>query len=846
MRWPSESSPAAWRLFPFLAGIALAPFLFGSVNPPQQAIVGALFGVSLLLLIFELRQYPGHPVLATGWGIVLLCGLALPLLPLPPSAIAVLSPERLALARAFPLSANEPAKLVTLSLAPAATIQRVWELALVAVCFYLARLTARFGADRAFSMTLSVALVGLAASDIWYRLYGHGKLLGIWPDPAHHAAGTFANRNHFANWIFVAAFFVLGWMVQCTLEAPETEGDSTQKPTPRWGQMTFSAAAIALGIFMAFLSGSRGGLAAFACGLIFFALSMTIPRRGQRSRGGEIGKAGCGSSHSSETAAWRRFGLVFVLTLLGLGTIFIFSGGHVLDRFASGHSSAFKTSIWRNAWSIARKFPLCGTGPGTFETAFGIYKTFGGGDTFLFAENDFLQSLVENGFVVSALFFALVAISLARLWLFARNARRGTSALVFGGLAALVAFLAHCFVEFVFEVTATALLAAALFGYLHGLRDRENQPTLSPPAGYARVFAHLACALLLLALGGLHFQAWRDRRAGLKTDSLRDASSHFASSLRLWPGNPYRVEIFHKLVSQELARRSVLADAVSSATEPEIARMLWLDPMNWRLRMEAFALRAADNPADSRNEAWRIIRLNPLQPALPLYFTYQFAKGGAEANIPFMRAAAEFPENLNAVFDLAWRARKDAELLWKVTPNTDDALRALGYFAVGKGLMATALTAFERISAKVDLYQRGENLLYAGRPDLTLQMLTGNSARDNFLRSRALNQLGKYVEAMHAAEAVWAKSVWEWQPGISIARPASPEKAADLDAAEKIFRLQPESRDLPQLRRLADSSGLPGIRWMVFQTERDLSLFEAAAKTGLNLAGQVLQDQTVP
>ena len=591
MPWQSESSPTAWKLFPFLAGLALAPVLFGSVNPPQQAIVGALFASSLLVLIFELgRCSPAHPAISTGWWIVLLCGLILPLLPLPAAVVSVLSPERLALARTFTLSANEPAKYLTLSLAPAATIQRVWELALLAVCFCLSRFAARVGADRALAMTLSAALLALAASDVWYRFYGRGKLLGIWPDPARHAAGTFANRNHFAGWIFVAALFVLGWMAQHTLRAAEVEENSVQKEPRFWGGWIFGAVAVALGTFMAILSGSRGALAAFACGLVFYALSMTLPSRGRRRWGGDAARPARPRSRSASISDGRHFRLAFLFTMLVVAAIFVFSGGRVLDRFASGHTVAFKTSIWRDGWRIAQKFPLCGTGPGTFETAFSLYKSFGGDTTFLFAENDFMQSLVENGFLVSAVFFALVAISLAGLWRFARSAPRGTAALVFGGLAALAAFLVHCFVEFVFEVTATALLAAALFGYLHGVRDRASQPAVWPPAARARVFSNLAGALLLLVFCGLHFDSWRHWRAGSKTVSAREAAAQFADSLRLWPGNPYRVEIFHQLVAHELSRRSNPAGASSSATGLEIERVLRLDPLNWRLRLEAFPL----------------------------------------------------------------------------------------------------------------------------------------------------------------------------------------------------------------------------------------------------------------
>jgi hypothetical protein len=594
---------------------------------------------------------------------------------------------------------------------------------------------------------------------------------------------------------------------------------------------------------MAILSGSRAGLWAFTAGLV---TAVWLMKSGARSRRGK---------------------LALLLLTLALAAIFVFSCDFVLQRLAAenGRNVGFKAAIWRDALRIACKYPLCGIGPGSFATASTIYKSFAGESTILFAENEYVQALAEAGVLIGLLFWVLVFMALVEFAAFdvhplecppsANTLKRGHQTLsasqeenrcrpppelMIGCLAALVAFLAHAVFEFVFQVTATALLATALFGYLSGMRARATQIADWRPASGPRILWNLACGLTLLALCGLQYVAWRHWQAGLSSLSPQIAADEFAHALRLWPGNPERELAYAAMVRGQLSRVGTTQEFAGNGLKLELERAIRLDPLNWQLRYQAFPLRAAESPSDARNEARRIVRLNPLQPALPLFFARYFAKRDREAALEFMRVAAAFPENLNPVLSLAWSLEPGAALLWQVIPNTDAALQNLGNFALTKGLPAMAVAAFERISIRVDPGTRAENFLNAQNPDLALNLLPGQSLRENYLRSRAYVLLGKFGEAIRAEEAVCNHAEAELAHAPPNSHLPPPEQAA-LASAETLFRAPADERDLQQLRRLADSSHLLQIRWMVFQTERDLGLFEAAARTGLSLARAVAE-----
>ncbi|HSH93532.1 MAG TPA: hypothetical protein VK968_05265, partial [Roseimicrobium sp.] len=245
-----------WRHFPWLAGLTLAPLLFGSVNPDGQAVVGLLVGVSLLLLASRSAPVtPASGALKLLW--MLPACLAVTLVPLPATVIHWLSPETGALATAFPTSG---ATFLPFSLSPAASWQRIWELGILVAAAMAARLAAReTGFPTWLVRFLAAAVLFEVLADVWYRMDGQRSILGYWNISWGKGAGTFANRNHFANWIIVACMVLIGPVIRELHPLRGARPDrASPSPMGRFDKLLVLVAVVA-GIVAAIASASRGG-----------------------------------------------------------------------------------------------------------------------------------------------------------------------------------------------------------------------------------------------------------------------------------------------------------------------------------------------------------------------------------------------------------------------------------------------------------------------------------------------------------------------------------------------------------------------------------------------------------
>jgi O-antigen ligase len=143
-----------------------------------------------------------------------------------------------------------------------------------------------------------------------------------------------------------------------------------------------------------FLSGSRGGMAAFMVQTIFFAACLIAQRRGRRPAL-----------------------MLAAFLLLTLGFLVWFGGSQISDRLATLHDT-WRSDAVSGRWAIVRDSgamftskPLLGWGLGTFPVVYPQFRSF---YTNLFvnqAHNDYLQVLVEMGilgFAATLVFLVLL------------------------------------------------------------------------------------------------------------------------------------------------------------------------------------------------------------------------------------------------------------------------------------------------------------------------------------------------------------------------------------------------------------------------------------------------------
>lgn len=815
--YPNDSR---WRHYPWLLGLLLAPLLFGSVNPDGQAVVGFFFATSLLLLGGQTAG--SHD---SGWWWIWLCAglLVLPLLPLPTSIVALISPHRVALDRAFPVEIGHPAAWLTLTISPAGTVQRLWELSLLIAGFSLARIAAQSEKfPHLLALMLGLGLALLAASDVWYRLDGQRSVLGWWQISWGKGAGTFANRNHFADWIYVAFTFVLGWIVRQQFPLQSARLRPLVRPVRVAGEAICLGLALTFGLVMAVASGSRGGFLALVVGLVVWVV-LLIRRSKRRKRWLGVAAAG--------------------VVLLGLVWL---AGGTLFYRFTEMQEDApvqfIKLNIWKQSFQqLLLRFPLFGTGWGSFVVAFNHFKTSGGDSTVWHAENEYLQLLVETG-VIGFIAFGGVGFQLARRA--AQSAWQDCLAepeMFFGAVAALAVFAAHAAVEFVFQITATALLAAVLLGFLTGGRERTARPALpSPLPRWRRTLNAFGAVALLAAAGAQGLACFHAHQAATaRSPELKVAA--LSHALRYWPWATDRsIELTRAQVAQlatlPRSQWTALAQTVRNELSPAITR----DPYQWELRLEraALDLNFLTNRVRAVAEVHEVIRLNPLQPRIPLAFARLSAERDPELAWEFLRATdLSGGRHLREALDLAWQIRGDTPSLRAVAPDTAAGGIALGDFALEKGFFPLAAQSFLRLTNRVEPLLLAERLIAAGRPDLAIAVLPQSPAftADRLVMARAQFEMKAYRQAISYAEAVWLGS----RAKNRIVEPA-PSEPPGFRPAEEMFRLPAEQRNLPQLRQWAEQNPFElRLLWLVFQTELARDQFSAAARTAIELASRV-------
>lgn len=271
--------------------------------------------------------------------------------------------------------------------------------------------------------------------------------------------GTFANPNHFANYVAMglAAYVWLAW---ANLSEGRRHSYLEHHGSARTRRIALWAAGgvlLAVGIL---LSRSRGAmLAGLPAGLCALAVSVTGTTRAR---------------------AWHMalimVGAAIALALSLVGFEF------VLSRFelrSFGGDASFRTLIAASALDGAWQFWPWGSGWGTYADVYPRFQPASVVGTVTHAHHDYAELLFEGG-IFSVLLMAAFAwlagsraLQLVGAGLRRRRLRRAEMLSALCGLG-LLGFLLHSLVEFNMHIPANAIMAALLAGvYLRPLDGEE-------------------------------------------------------------------------------------------------------------------------------------------------------------------------------------------------------------------------------------------------------------------------------------------------------------------------------------------------------------------------------------
>jgi O-antigen ligase len=501
-----------------LAMVVLAPWAFAAVHPISVFVLYAALAVVLVLqaalLVVERRVPAGPcPVAAALAGMVLLG--VWQTTPLPPNVLAALAPTTAGLrSDLLPVEpehlTGEPAgppAPATISLSPAATRDQVTKLLAVLALFAAVRCAvASTGSFRRLAVAATVNGAVLSLFALVHKFSAPSPHVVYWVFESQGTVfGPFVCRNHFP--FYVNACFGLG--LGLLLGSPGIRGKrpSLADPTVLW-------LILALGMMLAatVASLSRGGMLA-----LFTALAVG------------------GITALAVTRKAAGLSAVGAIAAVGLGLVLWFGTGDVgkrLDTLWGGDAlKEGRGDVWRRVLPLAARFPVWGTGYGTFESVEPMGRQPGdpGNLSWDHAHNEYLEALVEGG--ACQLGLMLLAIG-SVYWLGVRAYRRArgrpAAGHIIGGLVGFTALAVHGFGDFGLHVPSVAVLAAVLAAQLAAAGSGHpagQRSWLAVPAAAACV----AVAVVLVADG------WRDARA----DRLRLAA--LRATNRLPPGDRGRV-----------------------------------------------------------------------------------------------------------------------------------------------------------------------------------------------------------------------------------------------------------------------------------------------------------------
>jgi O-antigen ligase/tetratricopeptide (TPR) repeat protein len=569
-----------------------------------------------------------------------------------------------------------------------------------------------------------------AINGVLLALVGMGQLASsppnvvLWSFPTRgQVFGPFICRNHFAYYANLCLGLGAGLLLGTRyFLAPPRDGGRTAGRA--WRDLFRDPRVLWLGTCLAIL---LAGL--FAC----------------LSRGGVLGLAvGGGVALAvlrTHTRMPRWFMGAGITTLAGLLVLWI--GFDRVSRrweevWQDNVAAEARTTVWRRTLPLVGRFPIWGTGLGTFGLAEPQMRRPGDRWNILHdhAHNDFLELWIEGG--AGQLVVALVVIGLVvrqGMRAFRRHADTAMGRLALGALAGFVAVVVQSTVDFGLHIPAVALLAAVVAAMLANLAEVPERASASPlprglsPGALVQAAGLVAVGLFLVSAGARAEQAERYRLAARDVTGPRRVA-YLRAAIALAPD--------HAELHVRLADALLEQDGDAAQARRHILRAWQLSPLS--LDAQLRCARLASLAGDRRQEAAALERLRRLAPCDPGPWyaagKQALADGDrAEGCRCWRNALLGGPTFLDAIVRSVPAALSIEELLDQVLPP-DPAL----IVAAVDALAQTGLAASDE-----------QRLLRAARD----RLIEGPS-EDHLLRARVCARLDDVAAACSAYEAVLA------------------------------------------------------------------------------------------
>ncbi|MFB0563429.1 MAG: O-antigen ligase family protein [Candidatus Lokiarchaeia archaeon] len=318
----------------------------------------------------------------------------------------------------------------SLSLHPYATKNELYKIIAYALLFFLIIHNANSLVKIKRILTYIVIFAfSLSLFAIIQKLTWNGKI--YWFRELRYGGGPFGpyvNHNHYAGYMEMVIPLAIGLIF-------------LSKDINKKLMLGFMTIVMAGTVFM---SNSRAGMVSFICSLVFLSLMLSQPKNPK-----------------------HRFSIVFLIVislLLFLGYIGILSDS--LNRILTltepdRLSQELRPKVWKDSLFYFKDFPIFGSGLGTFENVFPQYKSFSNQLTFVYAENDYLQTLTECGALgFSIILWGIIAFS-GSIFRYVKK-----DPLTICLVTSVVAIAIHSLFDFNLHIPANAVILSIIIGLI--------------------------------------------------------------------------------------------------------------------------------------------------------------------------------------------------------------------------------------------------------------------------------------------------------------------------------------------------------------------------------------------